>query len=295
MQVFLDQFLDHLMAERGLSEHTLEAYGNDVHGFIDGLGRQGVRSLNKVSRDHVVTYLLDEKERGLQTSSLARRLVAIRMFFRFLNQEGYLSENVTDVMDSPKLWQVLPDSLTVKEVDALLAAPPPSTPLGIRDRAIIETLYASGLRVSELCTLAIDNLHQDSGYIRCIGKGNKERVVPIGARAREAIEQYLEEIRPGFAPSPDERHLFLTRRGDPFTRQGIWRMIRQYARDAGIGKRVTPHTLRHAFATHLLANGAPLRLIQEMLGHADITTTQRYTHVDSGRLKNVHQQYHPRA
>jgi integrase/recombinase XerD len=222
-------------------------------------------------------------------------LVAIKVLFRYLQQENLLAGNVTETMDSPKLWKVLPDTLTFREVEQLLNSPDMKTPLGKRDKALLETLYGTGLRVTELATLRIDDLHFDADYIRCLGKGRKERVVPLGGQARHYLEEYLEEVRPTLTRDPDPRTVFLTIRKAPFSRQGIWCLIKKYARNAGIIKNVTPHTLRHSFASHLLSNGAPLRVIQEMLGHADISTTQIYTHVDANRLKSVHHQYHPRA
>jgi integrase/recombinase XerD len=221
--------------------------------------------------------------------------VTIKLFFRYLEQQGLLTRNVSDVMDSPALWRVLPAALTPKEIDRLLLAPDISTPLGIRDRAILETFYGTGLRVSELAGLMIDDVHPEASYVRCLGKGNKERVVPIGSHALDWIERYRSEVRSRLPECGGRREVFLNRRGERFTRQGLWRRIQRSAWKAGITKPVSPHTLRHSFATHLLANGAPLRMIQEMLGHADISTTQIYTHVDAARLKSIHQQFHPRS
>lgn len=295
MQVLVDQFLDYVLLERGLSENTRSAYRADLDAFMRYLREAPVRSFNAVKRDHVLSFLLSEKDRGLRSSSLSRRMVSIKIFFRYLEQEGLLQSNVTEVMDSPKLWSILPETLTPKEVDRLLAAPKEDTTLGVRDRAILECFYATGMRVSELCNLASQDMRREDEYVKCIGKGNKERIVPIGAQALAAVERYLRLSRPLLSSDPDMHTLFLTRRGSGFGRTGMWKLIKRYARAAAIGKNVTPHTLRHSFATHLLANGAPLRIIQEMLGHADITTTQRYTHVDADRLKAVHHQYHPRS
>lgn len=295
MQVLLDQFLDYAVLERGLSDNTQRAYVADLELFLAYLRESSVRSINSVTRGHVLSFLLQEKDRGMSARSIARRLVAIKVFFRYLEQEGLLKDNVTDAMDSPKLWKVLPDTLSYEEVERLLHQPDLSRPLGVRDHAILETFYGSGLRVSEICALQIDNLRFDDGYLRCIGKGNKERVVPVSTAACDSVTRYLEEVRPQHAQDELERTLFLTRRGTPFSRKGIWKLIKQHSLAAGIQKNVTPHTLRHSFATHLLSNGAPLRMIQEMLGHADIATTQVYTHVDSSRLKAVHEQFHPRA
>jgi integrase/recombinase XerD len=296
MQALVERFLDYVAVERGLSGNTRQAYAADLLSFTTWLQNRGVTSLNAVHREQVLDYLMDEKARGLKTTSLSRRLVAVKVFFRFLQQENLLTTNVTEAMDSPRLWKILPDTLNYKEVERLLAAPPEKSRLYLRDRALLETFYASGLRVSEVAGLRVEDVHFDAGYVRCIGKGNKERVVPIGESARAAIRVYLEALRPQLAErKPDVTTLFLTRAGHAISRKTLWLMIKKYAHRAGITKRITPHTLRHSFASHLLANNAPLRVIQEMLGHADIATTQIYTHVDPARLKAIHEKFHPRA
>jgi integrase/recombinase XerD len=231
----------------------------------------------------------------MASNSISRRLVAIKVFFRFLQQEGMLTRNVTEVMESPRLWKVLPSTLSMKEVDRMLTQVGGTDRVSLRDRALLETFYATGLRVSEMADLGLDDLHFDSGYLRCVGKGNKTRIVPFAESTRRHLETYLEKSRKDFlGEKPDSRHVFLTYRGSKFSRKGIWKLIRSYARRAGIAKKVSPHTLRHSFASHLLANGAPLRIIQEMLGHADIATTQIYTHVDRSRHKSVIDRFHPR-
>lgn len=295
METLLDQFLHHLALERGLSPNTHQAYRQDLQFFLRFLHDRDIRSINAVSRKHILDFLLREKDRGRSPSTLSRRLVAIRVFLRYLQHEGLLTSNVTESMDSPKLWKMLPATLSPREVERLLEGPRTEGKNGARDRAILETLYGCGLRVSELAALDVDHVHFDAGYLRCTGKGRKERLVPLGGAAAESLKRYLSDIRPALAGDPAQRRLFLTRRGTGFSRKGLWKLIREHARDAGLGKRVTPHTLRHSFATHLLANDAPLRVIQEMLGHADIATTQIYTHVDASRLKAVHQKFHPRA
>ncbi len=295
MNALVKMFLDHVSLERGLSPATREAYGRDLDSFDAWLTPRGVATFNAVTREHILEYLLAERDRGLSVNSVSRRLVAIKVFFHFLRQEGMLDADVTEVMDSPRLWKVLPGVLTPREVERLLAAPVGDDRYRMRDRAILELMYACGLRVSELCALTLDDLHMDEQYLRCVGKGRKVRVVPFGAAAIDRIEQYLREARPDFVNDRSPRHVFLTYRGQAFSRKGVWLLIKAYARGAGIQKSVSPHTLRHSFASHLLANGAPLRIIQEMLGHADIATTQVYTHVDQNRLKSVHQQFHPRA
>jgi integrase/recombinase XerD len=295
MHALVDQFLDHVTLERGLSDNTRQAYRADLDSFCRFLDTGGVRSFNDVKRKDVLDYLMSEKDRGLGVNSLSRRLVAVKIFFSYLLQEGMLGRNVTSVMESPRLWKVLPGVLSLREVERLLDAPAGEDRVALRDRALLELMYATGMRVSETAGLAVDDVHFDLGFLRCTGKGSKTRVVPFGSRARQALSRYLEQSRPRFPAARDERHVFLTYRGRGFTRKGLWKLIRARARAAGIGKPVSPHTLRHSFASHLLANGAPLRVIQEMLGHADIATTQIYTHVDEGRLKSVHARFHPRA
>jgi integrase/recombinase XerD len=295
MQALLDQFLDYIALERGLSENTRQAYHADLKDFLAFLETKSITSANAVTRKHILDYMLETRDRGLSTNSISRRLVSIKVFFRYLQQESMLTDNVTDAMDSPKLWKVLPTTLSEKEVEQLLEAPDETKRLGLRDKAIIETFYSTGLRVSELSNLKIQDLHFDAGYLVCFGKGSKERVVPIGEKARTILQRYLQEMRPSLVKGQDPGHVFLNQRGQRLSRKGIWKLIRHYARKAHIVKKLTPHTLRHSFASHLLANGAPLRFIQEMLGHADITTTQIYTHVDQARLKTVHEQFHPRA
>ncbi len=297
MRFLLDQFMDHLALERGLSRNTQIAYGHDLGEFLDYLARRGRGGLREVERRDILDFLMDGKNKGLAATSLARRLVAIKVFFRYLTREGLLGTNVADAMESPRLWKILPPTLTMAEVDRLLSAPDPGTRRGLRDRAILETFYATGLRVSELAALTLDSLHFDAEYIRCVGKGDKERVVPIGGRAMAAVNAWLEGGRSAYAGrgGGDSRVVFLSRRGGALSRITLWRHIRAYARKAGIRKEISPHMLRHSFASHLLANGASLRTIQEMLGHADISTTQIYTHVDQGRLQAIHHQFHPRA
>ena len=295
MQALLDQFLDYVSLERGLSPNTRSAYGTDLAAFLAFLRGAKCASLNAVTRRQILDFLLEARDRGLSTATISRRLVAIKVFFRHLHEEGLLGADVSSTMDSPKLWKILPDVLSVREVDRLLAAPDPATRLGLRDRAILETFYATGLRVSELASLTLESVHFDAGYVRCLGKGRKERLVPFGESVRTWLRRYLDEARPRLAHGSDTRALFLTARRGPLNRRSLWLLIRKYALQAGIGKNVHPHTLRHSFASHLLANNAPLRVIQEMLGHADISTTQIYTHVDSSRLKSIHERFHPRA
>lgn len=295
MHVLVEQFLDYLSLERGLSDNTRQAYSLDLRDFCAFLEEHRLASFNEVRRKHVLDFLMAERARGLSVNSVSRRLVAIKVFFAYLAREGLLAGNVTEVMESPRLWRILPGVLSVREVERLLNVASGADRLALRDRALLELLYATGLRVSELADLTLEDLHFEEGYLRCTGKGSKTRIVPFGGQAGGRLTRYLKESRPSLAREEGAREVFLTYRGKRFSRKGIWKLIKTYAQRAGISKPVSPHTLRHSFASHLLANGAPLRVIQEMLGHADIATTQVYTHVDQGRLRAVHARYHPRA
>jgi integrase/recombinase XerD len=296
MNALIEQFLDYISLERGLSDNTRAAYSADLKSFVAFLEEKKVRSLNDVRRTHVLDYLMKERDRGISVNSISRRLVAIKIFFSYLQREALLPTNVVEVMDSPKLWKVLPSVLSLKEVDRLLDSVAGEDRISIRDRAMLELLYATGMRVSEIAELEIKSLHFDSGYLRCLGKGSKVRIVPFGDKAREQLQKYLNEARGKFLKEGAvSEHVFLTYRGKKFSRKGIWKIIKVYAKRAGIAKVVSPHTMRHSFASHMLANGASLRVIQELLGHADIATTQVYTHVDQGRLRAAHADFHPRA
>lgn len=301
MRHWLEPFADYLTLERGLSENTRMAYGRDVGGFLDFALAAGRKTVRDIARDDIADYLMACKERGLAPTSMARCLVAIRVFFRYLQEEGMLAGSVADALESPKLWQVLPGMLSLEEIDRLLAAPDVRTAEGRRDRAILEVFYACGLRESELARLKIGGLHLEDGFVRILGKGDKERIVPIAGRAIDALSAWLSDGRATYAAAAEKRgenpplEVFLSRLGRPMDRTTVWRTVVKQARAAGIAKRLYPHLLRHSFASHLLENGADLRAIQEMLGHADISTTQIYTHVDRSRLAAVHRQFHPRA
>lgn len=295
MNALVAQFLDHLCYSRGLSANTAAAYRNDLGQFTQYLQEQGIDAFSSVTREHVVRYLSSQKQAGMSVATLARRLVAIKVLFGFLVQEGQLTQDVTEVMSGPKRWRTLPDVLSPEAVARLLGSANATGWKGRRDRAILELFYACGLRVSELASLQLDDVHFDAGYIRCEGKGRKQRVIPLGQQAEAALRLYLSESRPQLATDGTGGTVFLSRLGRPLLRQTLWAMIVRQARAAGIAGRVTPHVLRHCFASHLLANGAQLRAIQEMLGHVDIATTQIYTHVDQGRLLAIHRRYHPRA
>lgn len=248
-----------------------------------------------MERDHIVSLMRQLRDQDLAVATLYRLLVSIKLFHRFLFGEKIISDDVTSVLDSPKLWKTLPEFLTLAEIENMLKAPNGRAPRKVRDKAILELFYATGLRVSELAGLKLGDINTDGKYLRCIGKGNKERVVPIGREALKAHERYL-KVRSKLLRRKENSHfLFLNQKGTVFTRKGIWELIKKYARQAGIKKSISPHTFRHSFATHLLEGGVDLRIVQELLGHADIATTQIYTHVSKDRLKKVHKEYHPRG
>jgi integrase/recombinase XerD len=295
MEALVEQFLHHLTMERSLSPNTIASYKLDLKSFTQHLRARKVASVNDVTRDLIVDYLLASREKGISARSLARHLACLRTFFRFLRREKFVSKDVTELVDSPRLWELLPKTLTYREIEDLLAAPVTRTTLGLRDRAILEFFYATGLRVSEVCRARLEEINFDAGVLRTVGKGNKERIVPIGKKSAEFIRHYLDAARPKLVKSKTSSHVFLTTRGDAFSRKTLWVLIKKYCRAAGIRKNVTPHSLRHSFATHLLDNGADLRVVQELLGHANVGTTQIYTKVDHARLKAVHHQFHPRA
>ena len=289
----IDQYLDHLAVERNLSPRSLEAYRRDLSQFGVWLARSEVQ-LAEVDRTAVRTYLGERRDGGLSARSAARALSALRGFFLFLLREGSIEIDPTANLSSPALWHTVPHVLSTDEVDTLLAAPDCSTPHGVRDRAMLETLYATGLRVSELLGLTLDRVRLDPGLVRVLGKGRKERLVPLGSSACAAVDTYLRNARPIFNRK-DRPELFLSQRGAALTRQWFWKRLREYAIDAGIANVPSPHVLRHSFATHLLANGADLRAVQMMLGHASLSTTEIYTHVARERLRQLYDRSHPRA
>ena len=291
---WIERFLNRVWSECGLAENTLSAYRTDLMTFAQFLNDHRISIQNITPRD-VQTFLIEQRERKkLAISSIARRLVTIKLLLRFLYDEGYIKWDLATLIESPKKWKFLPKTLNLREVEKLLAQPEEEDPLGVRDRAILELFYACGLRVSELVSLRLEDVKLDLGYLRCFGKGHKERVVPVGIQAIEAIREYLLALRPKLANGKSTDRFFLSRTGRPIDRTNCWRMVVKYAKRMGVTGKLSPHTLRHSFATHLLAGGADLRVVQEMLGHADVTTTQIYTHVDSSRLKNIHQKFHPR-
>ncbi len=295
MKESIDNFLNYLSVERGLADNTLLAYRRDLDKYTKNLIARGIKTPQQVEREQVTDFIYQEKEAGLSISSICRSLAAIKMFHRFLVREHLAPLDPTNLVETPKMWKRIPDVLSQAEVDTIINITKGKKPQQIRDHAIVELFYASGMRVSELAGLKIENVNFEVGYVRCLGKGRKERVIPIGQRSRDAIKKYCESVRPKFLKARVSSDLFLSRLGGKITRQGIWQLVKKYAKKANINKVIKPHTLRHTFATHLLQHGADLRSVQEMLGHADISTTQIYTHVDRDRLKTVHKHFHPRG
>jgi len=291
-----NRFLDYLTSEYGVAANTVKAYRHDLTAFALFLHEQGLENLDAITPDLILDHMVAMRDRGMHINSVARALAAIKMFFRFLWSEGVITEEITSLLDTPRMTRRLPEVMTEREVTALLAAPDIATAKGVRDRAVLELLYATGARVSEVVGLTLDALHFDLGYVRCFGKGAKERIVPVGESAIAAVNDYLEHTRPLLLNRRTSDYLFPGRgAGGSTARKTVWEIVKKNARRAGIGRRISPHTLRHAFATHLLAHGADLRAIQEMLGHVDIATTQIYTHVDHSQLKAIHKKFHPRG
>ncbi len=295
MEELIKEYLAHLAVERGLAENSVAAYRRDLRRTAHFLKQAGAGSFPDVNRALVARLLFWLREEGFAPRTVARHIASLRGLFRYLLAQGYVKEDPTAHLESPSPWARLPGVLSQEEVERLLATPLTSDQAGIRDKAMLELLYAAGLRVSELVTLRLSDVDLEVGYVRCRGKGSKERVVPLGAEAQKWVHRYLASARPLLARGQSNAALFLNRLGRPLTRQGFWKILRAYAAASGIDRRVTPHTLRHSFATHLLERGADLRAVQMMLGHADISTTQIYTHISRSHLKAVYNRYHPRA
>ena len=296
MDEYLDYFINHLMVERGLSVNTLSAYSRDLNRYCDYLAVQyGTSKVVEINRQMVLGYLGKLKNDGLSPRSRARNLSALRMFHRFLLNEKYQTTDPTALIESPRALSALPKLLTETQIEALLSAPAGETPLALRDRAMLEMLYATGMRVSELVGLTLSDLKLDIGCINAFGKGGKQRLIPLGEMALEITADYLQNGRPQLQRKKPANQVFLNRNGNAMSRQGFWKNLKRYALQAGITHAVYPHMLRHSFATHLLEHGADLRVVQTLLGHADISTTQIYTHVIQERLKQVHKRYHPRG
>ncbi len=291
-----ESFLLHLSTERRLSANTLESYGADMRRFVEFLESRGIDA-RAFTRGHFLSYLTSLREGGLSARSASRHVSSMRSFFRYLVREGHLSGSPIAEVRSPKLGRPLPKYLTVSQVTRLLEAPDlqRATPEGIRDKAMLMLMYASGLRASELVSLRMENVDENAGFLRILGKGSKERVVPVADAALAALKEYMDTVRLRYLGKRTTNDLFLSRLGRPITRQTLWNRIRYWALAAGIGERISPHVLRHSFAGHLLAGGADLRAVQAMLGHADIATTQIYTHVTPERLREIHRKHHPRG
>lgn len=296
MDTYMDRFLEYLQFEKGLSQNTRAAYKRDLSKFFAFLGQQAAyQDPAEITKKDIISFLTWQIDQGAEYSSVARSLSSIKTFYKFLILEGILLLNPAGDLETPKIKRKLPQVLSVDEVDRLMEAPRVALPIGTRDRAMLELMYGTGIRVSELLSLMVDDINLTAGFLRCLGKGRKERILPVNQTAVEWVLRYLAKARPVLVKNPLQKSLFLNARGNPMSRQGFFKILAAYAVRAGIDKDITPHTLRHSFATHLLENGADLRAVQEMLGHADISTTQIYTHLTKTRIREVYQRYHPRA
>lgn len=294
MRTHIDNFFDYLSAERGLSSNTIRSYKSDLSHFCSYLSMRRVNDVARIKQTHVTGFVQREMERGLGARSTARALVAVKTFLAFLTFEGVTKSNAAAVVEAPSTWKKVPGVLSQKEIISVIEAADGEKDIEVRDRAILEVMYAAGLRATEAATLKKDDFNMEYGYLRCRGKGSKERVVPAGKPACKAVDKFLSGPRDRLLGKKENDALFLNNRGGALSRQTIWRIIKKYALKAGMPRRIYPHIFRHSFATHLLEGGANLRSVQEMLGHADISTTQIYTHVDRKRLKDIHRKYHPR-
>lgn len=292
---WIDDFIAHLKVERRLAANTVAAYSHDLTVFARFMNEEGIVSFQNVATSHVTAFMALMRTKGLRERSVARMLAALRAFFNFLIEEEAIATNPISSVDAPRASALLPKFMTVEEVDKLLAAPDRGKNLGLRNAAMLELLYATGLRVSELVNLHLDDLHLEDGYTRVTGKGDKERLVPMGNSARETLKMYITEARASLLGKRVSNHIFVGRSGRAMTRQWFWKIIKKCALEAGISTAITPHTLRHSFATHMLANGADLRAVQAMLGHSDISTTQIYTHLETDHLKKIIRDFHPRG
>jgi integrase/recombinase XerD len=291
----LEPFVDYLSFERGLSERTLSAYQHDLEKLISFLEDRGRSGPETISSQDLREFIFSVKEAGLSASSIRRLLSSVRVYFAFLLEEGVMEADPSERLESPRAWKKLPEALSVDEVTGILEAPDPDHSMYWRDRGILEVLYATGVRVSELVELRISDLDLEEGICSVFGKGSKERLVPLGGPACRSLTRYLEQVRPRLDSGKGEGKVFLNHRGGPLSRASVWEMVKKYAARAGVRARVSPHTFRHSFATHLLEGGADLAAVQELLGHADISTTQIYTHVDRDYLREVHRTFHPRG
>jgi len=294
LDVLVDQYLNYLLIEKGLSKKTIESYSSDLTRYLKFLKTIKIRTISKADTPAILKHLISLRNSGLGARSRARHLVTIRGFYKFLIEEKVIDNDPTRVIDLPKSGLRLPDVLSIEEVNRLLNTPDINKPKGARDAAMIELLYAAGLRVSELINLKLQDVNLEACFVRVFGKGSKERVVPIGLYAKEKIDYYIKTFRPKLLKNVASPYLFAARAGKPMTRQGFWKLIKKYGQKAGIVRKIKPHSLRHSFASHLLEGGADLRSVQIMLGHVDISTTQIYTHVAREHLKKIHEKFHPR-
>lgn len=292
---FLDEYLQYLTFERDLAQNSISAYSRDIQAFFDHLDRHGIREPSQITQSHVLSWLHGQRVSGSSARTTARHLSALRGFFDYLVREGHIKSSPCALIKTPRLGFSLPDTLSLEEVERLLDAPDATTTLGLRDKAILEFAYATGLRASELCDLGIGQIDFNLGYVRVLGKGGKERIVPIGKVCLDILELYIQKARPRFLKGRSSPKLFLSQKGGAITRQRFWQILKKYAICAGIDKKISPHTLRHSFATHLLMGGADLRTVQILLGHENIATTQIYTHMDIEHLRATHRRYHPRG
>lgn len=299
IEVKVQEFLDYLLVEKGYSNNTIVAYRNDLVQLVGYLVQERqmeeAPDWRKIDRDIIIGYILHLREREYASSTVARKIAALKSFFHFLFQTGFLADDPTATLDSPRVKKRLPRPVSPEDIERLLTTPEGESPKALRDRALLELLYATGMRVTELISLDLGSVDMDTGTVRCYGKGAKERLMPIHSRAVKALRLYLEKGRPGFLRDDEERALFLNPRGRRLTRQGLWLIVKQYAERAGLSELITPHTLRHSFATHMLNRGANLRNVQHLLGHASLATTQVYTHVSKEGLREVYDEAHPRA
>lgn len=286
-----EDFLGYIKAELGLSPNTALAYSEDLGHFSSYLKKN---KINNPARQDLTAYLMELKKGGFSPSTIARRLSAVKGYFRYMLNEGLMKENPAAGMKSPRKWTEIPEAISASDVRRLLEAPDRKKPAGMRDSAILELLYATGMRISEARGIKTEDINFEAGFLKCMGKGGKERIIPVGGKALASIRLYMEKARPRYSKG-SSRELFVTRLGKAFSRQGLWKTVKKYALKAGIRDNITPHMLRHSFASHLLERGADLRAVQEMLGHSSISTTQIYTHVDGARLKKVHSRFHPRG
>ncbi|MFH1062639.1 MAG: site-specific tyrosine recombinase XerD [Candidatus Omnitrophota bacterium] len=294
LENYIDEFLDYLSLERGLSKNTISSYRRDLNKFAAFALVNDVANVMIPSRDDFLNYIYSLKDANLKSSSIARNIVALKVFYRYLVSQRYIMQDPTELLESPKLWKYLPEVLSIAEVENFLQVIRGAKVKHLRDKACFEILYATGMRVSEVVNLQLSDIDMSLGILRCIGKGQKERIVPIGSLARQALTEHLEQGRPRLVKKQDSNHIFLSKNGTGISRQMIWKQIQQYALLANINKHISPHTLRHSFATHLLEKGADLRIVQELLGHSNIATTQLYTHLNKDRLKSIHHKFHPR-